>query len=99
MGLELVRIGAGFGYAVIVYFARTGAPDPAVTRAARLTTPVRVAGLAAAGNGRRRAGDALVGTGSVASLVAVARSVRAVARQQRRGPARPRSHDRAPRPR
>jgi len=53
---ELGRLGIGFGYTLWVYFGRTRAPDPRVVRAARLTTPVRAAGLVAAGLGRRRWG-------------------------------------------
>jgi len=37
-------LAAGFGYALFVYFGRATAPDPRVTRAARVTTPVRAAG-------------------------------------------------------
>jgi hypothetical protein len=74
---ELARLGAGFGYALFLYFGRATAPDPRVTGAARVTTPVRVAGLIAAGLGRRRVAGALVGGGalwSVAALVAALRS-------------------------
>jgi hypothetical protein len=72
---ELTRLGAGFGYALAVYFGRADAPDPAVTRAARLTTPVRVAGLVVAGTGRRRLADALVAGGSAVSVAVTARSL------------------------
>ena len=68
---ELARLGAGLGYALWVYFGRAEAPDPAVTRAARLTTPVRVAGLVAAGAGHRRAAGVLVAGGSLWGLAAV----------------------------
>ncbi|MDX6659848.1 MAG: hypothetical protein QOJ55_670 [Solirubrobacteraceae bacterium] len=74
---ELARLGAGFAYALFVYFGRATAPDPRVTGAARVTTPMRVAGLIAAGLGRRRLAGALVGGGalwSVATLVAALRS-------------------------
>jgi hypothetical protein len=74
---ELARLGAGFGYALYVYFGRATAPDPAVTRAARITTPVRAAGLIAAGAGRRRLADALVGGGSLGSVAAIAGALRA----------------------
>jgi phosphatidylglycerophosphate synthase len=73
---ELARLAAGFGYALYVYFGRASAPDPRVTRAARVTTPVRVAGLIAAGIGRRRLAGALVGGGAAWSVVAVARALR-----------------------
>jgi phosphatidylglycerophosphate synthase len=68
---ELARLGGGFGYALWIYFGHAEAPDAAVTRAARLTTPVRVAGLAAAGAGHRRAAGALVAGGSIWSLATV----------------------------
>ncbi len=74
--LEAIRLLAGMGYAAAVYFARADAPDPAVTRAARRTTPMRVAGLLAAGAGRRRWGHVLLVTGSVTSLVSLARGAR-----------------------
>lgn len=74
VALETGRLAAGFGYALMVYFARADAPDAAVTRAARLTTPLRVSGLLAAGWGRRPWGDALVAGGSLLSFAAVARA-------------------------
>jgi hypothetical protein len=74
---ELARLAAGFGYALYVYFGRASAPDPRVTRAGRVTTPVRVAGLIAAGIGQRRLAGALVGGGAAWSVVAVARALRA----------------------
>jgi hypothetical protein len=73
---ELARLAAGFGYALFVYFGRAAAPDPRVTGAARVTTPVRVAGLIAAGLGRRRLADALVGGGALWSVGALAASLR-----------------------
>ncbi len=73
---ELARLGAGFGYALSVYFAQAEAPDPRVTRAARVTTPVRVAGLIAAGLGRRRLAGALVGGGALWSVAALAAALR-----------------------
>lgn len=76
VALELLRLGAGFAYAVGVYFGRAAPPDRMLTGAARLTTPIRVAGLAAAGSGRGRVGGALVGAGSVGSLAALARALR-----------------------
>jgi len=71
---ELVRLAVGLGYAFVVYFARSGPPDATVTRAARITTPVRVGGLVAAGIGRRRVADALVISGALASVAAVVRA-------------------------
>lgn len=67
----------GFAYALWAYFARLGAPDPRWTRTARALTPVRAAGLLAAGLDRRQLADALVlgGAGaSAAVLVAEARA-------------------------
>ena len=72
---ELARLGVGFCYGLYVYFGRATAPDPRVVRAGRVTTPVRVAGLVAAGLGRRRLADALVAGGAAWSVVAVARVV------------------------
>jgi phosphatidylglycerophosphate synthase len=76
VALEAIRLLAGTAYAAAVYFAQADAPDPVVTRAARGTTPIRVAGLLAAGAGRRRWGHVLLVTGSVASLASLARGVR-----------------------
>ncbi len=76
IALETWRLAAGFGYAGLAYFARADAPDPVVTRAARVTTPLRMAGLLVAAAGRRRTGDVLVTMGSMASLAVLARSVR-----------------------
>ena len=73
---ELARLSTGFGYALYVYFGRAVAPDPRVTGAARLTTPVRVAGLIAAGLGRRRLANALVGGGALWSVAALAAAFR-----------------------
>ena len=72
---ELARLSAGFAYALYVYFGRATAPDPAVTRAARITTPVRVAGLIAGGLGLRRTADALLGAGAAGSVGVVAFSL------------------------
>ena len=72
---ELARLGVGFGYALVVYFGTAEAPDARVIRAGRVTAPVRVAGLLAAGRGRRRLADGLVISGcalSVAELAAAA---------------------------
>ncbi len=74
VGAELARLGAGFAYAVWIYFGRASAPDPLMTRAARVITPVRVGGLIAAGVGRRRLAGALIAGGALASLAATARS-------------------------
>ncbi len=73
--LEGARVVAGIGYGLLMYVARSQEPDPRVTRAGRLTAPVRVAGLAAAGAGRRRLGGALVGGGSVAGIASLLASL------------------------
>jgi hypothetical protein len=79
-GGELARLGAGLGYALGVWFGSTRAPDPRVMHAARMTTPVRAAGLLAAGLGHRRTGDALLLGGAAWSTLAIARALRAAAR-------------------
>jgi phosphatidylglycerophosphate synthase len=73
-GAELTRTGAGFAYALAVYFGRAQAPDPTLTRAARLTTPVRAAGVVAAAAGHRRSGTALVAAGCAASVALLTRT-------------------------
>lgn len=74
--LEITRISAGFAYTLLVYFGRADAPDPAVTRAARATTPLRVAGLLVASRGHRRAGSVVLAGGSLLGLIAVARAAK-----------------------
>ena len=71
---ELARLGAGLAYSLAIYFGRAETPDRRLTRAARLTTPVRAGGLLAASAGRSRLGTALValGCGWSAGLVAMA---------------------------
>lgn len=68
---ELARIGAGFAYALAVYFGRARPPAERLTHAARLTTPVRAGGMLAAAAGRRRLGTALVAAGCATSLGAL----------------------------
>ena len=51
---ELARIAAGLAYTVAVWFGTARPPDARLLRAARATTPVRAAGLVAAGLRRRR---------------------------------------------
>jgi len=70
-------ITAGFGYTVAVYFALAQAPSETVLRAGRLTTPLRLAGLIAAGRGWRRSADTLLATGSLISILLLAYAVRA----------------------
>lgn len=72
---ELARLGAGLGFTLWMYFGRAVPPSPALVRAARLVTPVRVAGLLAAGAGRRREADVLVLTGAGASVGLLARAL------------------------
>ncbi len=72
---ELLRLGAGAGYAWFGYFARGEAPDPKLIRAARASTAIRAGGLVVAATGRRRLGDALVGAGCLVSLGLLARAV------------------------
>jgi hypothetical protein len=72
---ELARLIVGFGYALAVWFGTAAPPGPAVLRAARLTTPVRISGLVAAGLGRRRLAEALLLAGCVASVAAVGRAL------------------------
>lgn len=74
IALELARQGAGTAYALVAYFGRGEPPAQDVTRAGRMATPLRVAGLAAAGAGRRRAGGVLLGAGSLAGVAALASS-------------------------
>ncbi len=69
---ELARIAAGLGYTVAVWFGTARPPDARVLRAARATTPLRAAGLVAAGLRRRRLADALVAGGAAGSLAATA---------------------------
>ena len=72
---ELVRLTAGLGYALVVWFGSARAPDPRVLHAARVTTPVRAAGLMAAGLGHRRLAGALVAGGAGWSVVVIGRAL------------------------
>jgi hypothetical protein len=74
---ELARIGAGFAYAVGVWFGRAQPPPAALLHAARWSTALRVAGLVTAGRGRRRLADALLLAGSGLSLALLARAAAA----------------------
>ena len=75
-GAELLRLAAGFSYSLAVYFGRARPPEPRLTRAARLTTPVRAGGLIAAAAGRPRLGTALVWTGCAWSLALLSTALR-----------------------
>jgi len=74
-GAELARLGAGVAFTTATYFGRAQPPSAALVRAARLTTPLRVAGLLVAGAGRRRATNRLVVVGAAASVALLAREV------------------------
>ncbi|MBW3609813.1 MAG: hypothetical protein KY463_16065 [Actinobacteria bacterium] len=73
---ELGRIAVGIGYSAAVWLGRARAPEPRVVRAARPATPLRAAGLVAAGLQRRRLGGALVIAGALCSALATAAAVR-----------------------
>ncbi len=68
--VEAARLLGGFAVTWASYLATARRPDPGLTRAARITTPLRMAGIVAAGTGRRRAADVLVATGAVMGLAA-----------------------------
>lgn len=87
IALELGRITAGFGYTVGVYFTLTQAPSETVLRAGRLTTPLRLAGLIAAGRGWRRLADTLLAAGSLISILLLAYALRASHQDDRARPA------------
>ena len=69
--LEATRLAAGFGVACAAYFGRARAPNRTLARAARASTPVRAAGLLAAGLGRPRTADILVSAGALAGIASV----------------------------
>jgi len=71
---ELARLGAGFGYALVVYFGRARPPADDLLHAARATTALRAGGLVVAGTGRRREADALMLAGCAASVALLART-------------------------
>lgn len=83
---ELTRVGSGFAYALYVYFGRAEAPSPVLTRAARLTAPVRAAGMVAAAAGRRGLGTGLVAAGCAWSLWLQAAALRPPASPPCRSP-------------
>ena len=87
IALELGRITAGFGYTVAVYFALAQAPSETVLGAGRLTTPLRLTGLIAAGRGWRRSADTLLATGSLISILLLAYAMRASHHDDRARPA------------
>ena len=67
---EAGRLLAGVGVGVGAYFGSGERPDPSLSRAARASTPIRAAGVIAAGLGRRRTANALVSLGTLAAVVA-----------------------------
>jgi len=77
---ELVRLAAGFLYAVGVWFGRAQPPPSDLLHAARWSTALRVAGLTTAGTGRRRLADALLLAGSALSLGLLGRALAASSR-------------------
>jgi hypothetical protein len=80
---ELARIAIGIGYAAAIWLGRAQAPEARVLHAARAATPLRMAGLVAAGMQRRRAADCLVTGGALCSAVATAAAVRTPRRSRR----------------
>ena len=70
-GAELLRLIASLGYGLAMYFGRARPPPPELLRAARVTTAMRAGGLVLAGTRRRRAGVAVLATGSVTSFALV----------------------------
>ena len=80
---ELARIAVGIGYAGAIWLGRARAPEARVLHAARAATPLRVAGLVAAGSGRRRLADGLVTGGAACSALATAAAMRTPRRSPR----------------
>ena len=70
--LEAARLATGFAVTCAAYFGRSGPLDRVTARAARRSTPLRAAGLLAAGLGHRRAANALVVAGALAGAAAAA---------------------------
>lgn len=75
-GAELARIALGIAYSAAVWLGRARAPEPRLLHAARAATPIRAAGLVAAGLGRRALADRLVAGGALCSALATAAAVR-----------------------
>ncbi|HEX8074458.1 MAG TPA: CDP-alcohol phosphatidyltransferase family protein [Thermoleophilaceae bacterium] len=72
--VEGARLLGGAAYATAAYFRDGIGLDRTVTGAARAAAPARAAGLIAAGMGRRRTADALVGSAALGSLAAAKRA-------------------------
>lgn len=71
--IEAGRLLTGTAYAFATYLGEAVPPDPALAHAARATTPIRAAGLLAAGLGHRRVANSLVTAGALAGVAAVLR--------------------------
>ncbi|MDQ6818909.1 MAG: hypothetical protein M3076_00995 [Actinomycetota bacterium] len=67
--LERVRLLAGVGYVSSAYFTSARAPDRVAGRGERFAAPVRMAGLIAAGLGRRKRADQLLLSGSALAII------------------------------
>jgi phosphatidylglycerophosphate synthase len=65
---EGARLIAGTLYASSAYLVAGRAPDPAVRTSGRGAAPLRLAGLVAAGAGRRRVADRLIATATVVAV-------------------------------
>jgi phosphatidylglycerophosphate synthase len=65
---EAARLIAGTLYASTAYLVGGRAPDPVVRTSGRGATPLRLAGLVAAGAGRRRVADRLIATATVVAI-------------------------------
>ena len=74
-GLERARLLAGAAYATTIYLGAGRAPDPAVGRSGRRSSPLRVCGLIAAGAGHRGLADRLLVAGSLVALVELLRGL------------------------
>jgi phosphatidylglycerophosphate synthase len=83
--IEATRMASGVALSWASYLGRGEPPDAALRNAARATTPVRIAGLAAAGLGRRRIADALVTAGALAGLAASSTNTKAAWREAASG--------------
>nr|MBA2506625.1 hypothetical protein [Thermoleophilaceae bacterium] len=62
----VLRLTSGLGYSLHAYFAKAQAPDRGLARAARASTPIRIAGVLAAATGYRRTAGVLVVGGALA---------------------------------
>lgn len=72
--LERARLLAGSVYASSVYFSAGRAPDRAVRDSGRVAAPIRMAGLIAAGLGRRGLADRLLLAGTAVAVAQLVRS-------------------------